>query len=346
MPFKYSLIPEHSHPTANAILIAWPYPNSDWQGNLDEAELCYSNMLDAFYHHCSVIVLLHPSIKKLDWFERYKDKPCLINGSVHVINTVHYNDTWVRDYGPLSVVNIHDTAATKPLWMRFNFNGWGNKYASEYDNNASTLLAEALGQAIIERDYTLEGGALEVNQQRVLLANKTCLLNANRNQYLTLEQHESIIAEALNIKHFAWLDVPPLTGDDTDGHIDTLARFASDDHIVYTQPNPAHPDNNTLLKLESQLIALAYTYSWTLTGLPTPQVYDGSLATTLLPATYANFLIVGSTVFMPFYGVKSDKVAFNILKNVFSRYNLVSINSRALLDQCGSLHCATMQLTL
>ncbi len=341
MPPKYSLTPEHNNQTTNAVLIAWPYPTSDWQANLEEAEKCYSDMLDAFSADYSVIVLLHPSIDVVSWLKRYKPK-----STVCVINAIDYDDTWVRDYGPLNVESISATHTAKQQWMRFQFNGWGDKYPSAHDNNVTSALAVSLSRLLITSDYVLEGGALEVNHQRVLLANKTCLLNPSRNKNLTLSEHEYILSRVLNIRHFAWLDVAPLTGDDTDGHIDTIARFVSDNHVVYTQPNHAHPDNNTLIELESQLKALAGIYAWQLTGLPTPQVFSRIAPKVLLPATYTNFLIVKNTVFCPAYGVKSDMVAFNILKSVFSRYNLVSINCRALLEQCGSLHCATMQLTV
>lgn len=324
-----------------AIVIAWPYEDSDWRDNYEQAEACYWDMLLAFTTYSDVWVLLHSSIDKPYWLERFEQaKEAAIGCSarrcaVAVIDEIDYDDTWVRDYGPLS---------TQAGYLSFRFNGWGGKYPAELDTLVGKSLEPWLGSSVIESELFFEGGALEINDDRVLLANQDCVIDAHRNPDLNQSGVEAALKSALGVRSFAWLKGIQLSGDDTDGHIDTIARFASNNHVVYSGPNASHPDAAALDSLSVQIAQLAEEHGWALSELPTPVVHSQIERGQLLPATYANFLLCNDVVFVPVYGVAEDKRALEVLADCFVSKKLVPVRCEALLEQHGSLHCATMQI--
>lgn len=324
-----------------AIVIAWPYEDSDWSANYAQAAACYWDMLAAFSTYSDVWVLLHSSIDKAEWLASLGVMTAAKSGlnprrcAISVIDNIPYDDTWVRDYGPLSLTDGYAS---------FRFNGWGGKYPAELDTLVGKRLEPWLGSRVVEPDLFLEGGALEINDDGVFLANLDCVVDENRNPGLSLVEMEEQIRRNLGVKHFAWLEGIQLTGDDTDGHIDTIARFVDNQHVVYSGPNSSHPDAPALDSLEAQLKVLAEIFEWRLTALPTPVVYSELDAGQLLPATYANFLICNNVVFVPIYGVEQDSEALSALAGCFATKEIVPVRCEALLEQHGSLHCATMQI--
>lgn len=336
------LLPEWN--SCKSILLAWPFPGSDWsdsESKMQAVEACYWQMLTQFTQHCAVnnpefvvTVLLHPDMDQSAWLEKLTESG-IPASSVKAISHIYYNDTWIRDYGPLSYSSGYKS---------FVFNGWGGKYSAECDNNVAGELCRHIGVSIELSTFVLEGGALEVNSRRQLLANKQCVINDNRNPGYDDFQVEQILQSELGIEEILWIEDIQLTGDDTDGHIDTVARFVDDNTIVYSGVNIQHPDMVVLQSLEQQITQIAEEQSFTAYSLPTPQIYsqeDGRP----LPATYANFLITNGFLFLPIYGVEEDSLAIDILNNCCSdKYTVVPIRCEALLEQHGSLHCATMQM--
>lgn len=328
---KQCLIPEWS--SVRAVIIAWPYVEGEWGSSFEQINECYQNILRALSEEVETWVLVHPFAETQ--FEAIRLS--LISKSPNSKNirsiVLEYDDTWVRDFGPLSL-NVG--------FLSFQFNGWGNKYPADRDNAVNEKLKAHLPSMRVST-LVAEGGALEINDQGILLANKDCLLDLNRNPDLSEEQVLDLLAQELGVAEFALIENISLSGDDTDGHIDTLARFANNHQILYCGINRSHPDCEALESLQTQLEALAAKHHWQLVALPTPVVRDDD-NTRVLAASYANFLICNATVFVPTYDVEEDQLALDVFRRVFGSYKIKAIACRALLEQNGSLHCASMQL--
>lgn len=326
-----TFLPEWS--PVRAVIIAWPYPGSDWQDCYDDVQECYWNLLSAFSSRVETWVLLHPSLERDAWHTELA-RHSVTTENLQVLPDILYDDTWIRDYGPLSLNN---------RYISFRFNGWGGKYPAEADNKVPSALETLLGHPVEKIEFVAEGGALEVNGQGVLLANRDCVIDKNRNPALDVAKTEALLTEVLGLTRIEWLEGIQLSGDDTDGHIDTIARFVNDTTLVYTGRNDNHPDAAILESLHRQIHSIATENHWNTVELPTPAVRskaDGAW----LPATYANFLICGNSVFVPIYGVDCDGEAVSLLSGVFPGFDIVPVRCEALLEQHGSLHCATMQV--
>ena len=327
---KHYLLPEWQ--LIDSVVIAWPFPASDWGYCIVDADLCYQELLKALSSKIKTRVLLHPSMDAVIWKSSFGID--LNWANVDIINSIEYDDTWIRDYGPLSL--------TSGL-LDLVFDGWGKKYPSQSDNLVNKQLRPLFNAPWLECSLVAEGGALEVNDERVLLANKNCVLDSLRNPDLSKDDIESQLKCILGLSEILWVEGIELTGDDTDGHIDTVARFTKGDGIVYSGPNTAHPDSDVLNSLDLQIRAIAERKNYALFTLPTPIIrskYDHSL----LPATYANFLHCNGVIFVPVYGIDSDKHALSVLADAFPETELISVRCEALLEQHGSLHCATIQV--
>ena len=327
----------------SAVMLTWPHPQSDWLPILDEANKTYLEITRKILNYADVLIVAHPENK------------AEIDQAVNTLNhqSPHFraytyaiasDDTWSRDHGPLCVLN-HD----KPQLLDFEFNGWGNKYPSGQDNliNQNLKAQNAFGDTtLLPHAFVLEGGAIESNGEGCLLTTSACLLNPNRNPTLTKAQIESQLTNQLGASKVLWLDHGYLAGDDTDSHIDTLARFAPDNTIVYVTCNDKNDEHFSALQaMETQLRQLTNQNNepFRLIPLPWPDaIYDAQQAR--LPATYANFLICNKAVLLPVYGVKQDPLAIKQLQLAFPDHDICPINCRTLIQQHGSLHCITMQL--
>lgn len=318
---------------AHAILISWPHKNSDWAQSLVAVERTYQDILTNFTRREDVVVLLHPSIDQYAWFSS-KGLSQVNWEKVFVVNTIPYDDTWIRDYGPLSLTTGY---------LNVKFNGWGGKYPSNSDNSVNEKLFALMSGALQTVDLTLEGGALEVNGAGDLIVNAECVVDKNRNAYLDKPSIESLIKKYLGVKDVHWLERIVLTGDDTDGHIDTLVRFVDDHTLIYTGRNSDHHDARVLEDLHKQIDELCFKNRWRAIELPSPIVVSKEHGG-FLPATYANYLNVNSVIYLPIYQVVEDLDAIEIFRRAFPAHDIVPINCAALLEQNGSLHCATMQL--
>jgi agmatine deiminase len=338
-PARSRLLPEWA--PCRAVLLAWPYPGSDWDPTLSMVTRCYWRILDALAASASdpmqVWVMLHPSMDADAWWSEF-DTQGLQRESIKIITDIAYDDTWVRDYGPLSLGR-----AEADEYLDFAFNGWGGKYPSEADDEVSAKLAGYLEQMPVRQEWVLEGGALDVNGAGVLLANKNCVIDSKRNRALNEKQMVRLLQEQLGLERIEWVENICLSGDDTDGHVDTIARFAAEDCVVYAGRNNDHPDSQQLESLHQQITAIAQRNNWRALELPSPVVVsevDGRP----LPATYANFLIVNQRVLAPVYGVPEDARAISVLQTAFPMYSIVPVDCVALVEQHGSLHCSTMQI--
>ena len=315
-----------------AVLMAWPHEHTDWSYMLDTAQECYLRLLTEISAHVPVI-LLAPST------------PSGLPDGVKVVN-VDTNDTWTRDYGPL-VAETHDGS---PIILDFCFNGWGMKFAAGFDNlTTRTLVQRGIfrGDYELHNDFVLEGGSIESDGEGTILTTSCCLHAPNRNEPLTHDEIEQQLLQRFGARKVLWLEHGSLLGDDTDGHIDTLCRLAPDNTIIYTGcHNHDDPHYSELSAMARQLrdFTNADGRKYHLVELPLPDAIfdeDGMR----LPATYANYLVVNDAVFMPTYGQPAnDRLATDTLRIVFPHHMVVGIDCQALIQQHGSLHCATMQL--
>lgn len=255
------------------------------------------------------------------------------------------NDTWARDHGGISVFGDE---GEKYLYD-FVFNGWGLKFASNLDNRITRNLFDqgAFSEDVMGvdmRPYVLEGGSIDSDGCGSMLTTTECLCSVNRNEYLEKEEIEDELKSAFGLERILWLDHGTIIGDDTDSHVDILARFCSPDTIAYMQcTDPEDPHYDELAAMEKQLRGFrtldGKPYRLVPLPLPEPLYLEGYR----LPASYANFLIVNGAVLLPGAGSPLDEVARQRLQEVFPDREVVVIDCRPLLSGHGSLHCITMQ---
>lgn len=315
-----------------AVLLAWPPPDGAWRDNYSQVIHCYWDLLATISQAAPVWLLYHHSLSVDELKDGLRQRNIDID-RVRIIRDIAYDDTWIRDYGPLSLSQSYIT---------YTFNGWGGKYEAANDNEVPSQLADLLGQKPRELPFICEGGGLETNG-RDLLVNANCLVDDHRNPGLSEREVEARLRQDLGVERVLWLRKAVLTGDDTDGHIDTIARFADATTIIYTGRNELHVDAQVLYGLHEQVQAIAHTFDFRTIELPSPN-YFSLIDGRVLPCTYANFLITNGHVFAPVYGLAEDEQALSLLRDAFSQHLVVPVRCEALLEQHGSLHCATMQV--
>ena len=323
----------------DGVLIAWPHAGTDWAYMLNEVTACYVEMARAILNDDERLLIVAPDAddvraalgQEVDW------------GRIDIIE-LPTNDTWVRDYGPVTV--FHDK---QMILADFTFNAWGMKFAADCDNLVTSRLNEMgiFSMPLVNyRDTVLEGGSIETDGNGAVMTTTCCLTAPNRNDALTLQQLEEMLLQRLSCIKMLWLDHGALTGDDTDGHIDTLARFAPGGVILYTGCDDTHDEHfEPLMKMEEELKTLtdADGNHYHLIKLPLPDAMYDEISR--LPATYANFLVTNHQVLVPIYGQpEKDVQACELIGQAFPGRKVVGIDCRPLICQHGSLHCATMQL--
>ncbi|MDE5870355.1 MAG: agmatine deiminase family protein [Muribaculaceae bacterium] len=322
------------------VLLALPDKDTDWNYILPEAIDQYRRLVKAITDESiNVILLCHD---EADAREIMKD--CCQEHISYVV--CDYNDTWTRDYGMITVVRNERLRA-----LDFGFNAWGLKFAADKDNLVNLMLNE---RGLIcplayrnERDFVLEGGSVESDGQGTVMTTSRCLQSPNRNGGKTKSELNRELLDRLGADHVLWLDHGALEGDDTDSHIDTLARLAPDDTIVFTgTKNFDDPQFESLLAMRAQLTLFrtAEGNPYNLVELPLPDpVFDEDGCR--LPATYANYLVANGVIFMPTYAQHDkDELAMRSIMIAFPGHKIVGVDCRTLLRQHGSLHCATMQI--
>jgi len=311
----------------NFTQIIFPHKDSDWVEYLDEAQLCFINIINAVkqYQQCLVISYDVNAVKK--HFDDY-----------HNLTFIEYktDDTWARD---CSAITVEEDK--KRVLLNFTFNAWGEKFEATKDNLMSANLAHYYKTPMKQIDFVLEGGAIESNGVDTILTTSACMLNKNRNPKLNAVAITQKLQEFFGAKDILYLNHGYLAGDDTDSHIDTLARFIDKKTIMYVQCRDKNDEHYKELKaMEKELQTIAKEKNLQLIPLPmTEAIYFNNER---LPATYANFLFVNGAVLIPFYNIKEDKEAFKIFQRTFKDRKIIPIECSILIRQHGSLHCVTM----
>lgn len=325
----------------SGVLICWPTISTDWRENLADAEATYLELAKVISQRSQVYICCYDSVT------RSHVQRLLLQSNIpserYVLFTIPYDDTWTRDYGPISVRKQNEIC-----WLDFGFNAWGGKYPHQQDNKLTRTLNTQFKpvRTLESYDFVLEGGSIDSDGSGTVLTTSQCLLSAERNPGRSKQQIEEKLKSTLGIQRILWLDHGRLEGDDTDAHIDTLARFCAADTIAYVQcTDHSDPQFESLSVMERQLKSFTQTDGTPYCLIPLP------VATTCfnkqgrqLPASYANFLILNGVVLAPAYGVETDKLALIQLAKCFPNYTIVPVQCRSLIEQFGSLHCITMQI--
>ena len=312
------------------VQIIFPHPQTDWDPYLEEARRNFVAIAEA-------IARFQPCLVVCD--DVAAVRACFENEENLIFVPYTGDDTWARD---CSGITVYEDGA--PRILDFTFTGWGGKFDASRDNAMTAALAPRYGAPVERIEMILEGGGIESNGKGVLLTTGECLLNPNRNASMDRTAVEAALAEHFGIEKTLWLEHGYLAGDDTDSHIDTLARFISEKTIMYVQCSDTQDEHyGALQAMEAELRALRDPEGnpFTLIPLPmcAPLYYDGER----LPATYANFLIINGAVLVPVYGVDQDGEALRIFEAAFPDREIVAVDCSVLVRQHGSLHCVTMQ---
>ena len=322
-----------------AVMLSWPHKDTDWAPVLDEAIDCFVEIAKAIAREETLIVVA-PDVEEP---RRVLDCEKLPNRILYL--TVPTNDTWARDFGPITVERDGN-----PVICDFKFNGWGLKFPADKDNLITRAMCNTgllRGRYSNELSFVLEGGSIESDGQGTLMTTSQCLLSPNRNGAMSRDEIEEYLKSRFGLDRVLWLDYGALEGDDTDSHIDTLARLAPNDTILYVGTDDvtdSHYDEMNKMKLQVQSFVTASGQPYNLIELPLPDaVYDEE--GNRLPATYANFLIMNHSILMPVYRQpQKDELAAQIIKIAFPDHQVVKIDCSVLIKQHGSLHCVTMQV--
>lgn len=294
-----------------AVQLTWPHKDTDWAPILPEITAVYEEMKREIESRETVIV----------------------------VDDIPHNDTWARDHGFITVEENGQL-----ILLDFKFNGWGEKFAAELDNDINRQLYEQqLVKGIYEShlDFVLEGGSIESDGKGTIFTTTCCLMAPHRNQPLTQQEIDQQLKEWLGAERIVWINHGSLIGDDTDGHIDTLVRIAPNDTLLYIGADDEHPDL-LLMEQELQQLRTIDGHPYRLLRLPMPRpIYDDGER---LPATYANYLVINGAVLVPTYNQPDlDQEAISTIGKAFPDREIIGIDCRAVIRQHGSLHCCTMQ---
>ena len=322
-PVEYRLPAEWER--QSALMLAWPFAGGDWDAVLAPVQAEYTSLVKTVLESQSVVMLVQPGSD--DAKHRLGERAGL------KFLEVPYNDTWCRDFGPITMVN-----AGQRLAMDFHFNGWGGRHEARLDNRVNTHLARHelfSGFEFRQSLFELEGGALETDGKGTLLINRHCL--RKRHPYLEDAEVDHELKTLLNADRILGIDMPPVPGDDTDGHIDTLARFTNRETIVFQ--SMADDAGTRALNDQLELLKTSQGQAYRLVALPCATDLEPELA-----ASYVNFVLLNDAVLVPAFGSSADADARAALAEAFQDRRVQSINAATLVSQGGGPHCASMQI--
>jgi agmatine/peptidylarginine deiminase len=331
-------LPAEWEPQAG-VLLAWPHAETDWAERLADVEsTCVALVAAITRHERAVICVADADLRT--HVETMLDRSAANRDRCEFIE-IDYDDTWLRDSGPLTL-----RGATSFRLLDFRFTGWGGKFSASRDDRLVEGLAarEIFRHAEHRRvDWALEGGAIESDGTGTLLTTWRCM--HQRHPELSREQMTRLLAEKFCADRVLWLERGYLQGDDTDAHIDTLARFAPNDAIVFQNcddATDAHFDELSAMRDELSALRTVDGRPYMLCPLPWARpIHDGDRR---LAASYANYLIINNAVLVPSYGDAADAVAADAIARAHPGREVIAVPCRSLIWQNGSLHCMTMQL--
>ena len=317
------------------VQLTWPHAGTDWADMLDEVNECFVNIAKAILRFEKLLIVCVDEEELESFFSEEE----LENITFAEMPT---NDTWARDHGGITVL-----VDGKPVIYDFTFNGWGMKFAANHDNliTRKLYMAGIFGEAGHRNchNFVLEGGSIESDGEGTVLTTSECLLSDNRNN-LSEQDIEAKLKAYFGLKQVLWLNHGYLAGDDTDSHVDTLARLCDRSTIAYVRCEDETDEHFLeLKKMKKELRQFKTPEGRYYRLIPLPMADEVWEDDERLPATYANFLIINGAVLMPTYNSPKDEIAKEQLQKAFPDREIVGINCTALIKQHGSLHCVTMQ---
>jgi agmatine deiminase len=323
-----------------ATWLSWPHNSETWPGVLEQAEAAIAEVVAALAPHEQVIINVQDEAHLQAVARRLAG--CVPSEQIR-LELIATNDAWIRDYGAI-IVNADDS----PVGMAavdFDYNAWGGKYPPyDRDQAVAEQMARRLGLPRVSCGIVLEGGSVDVNGAGLGMVTEQCLLNPNRNPSLQRADIEACLSDYLGLSEVVWLG-SGITGDDTDGHIDNLARFVADRRVVtITTASTANPDHAALAANRQRLEDFRDCNGRGLEVIDLPLPAPVARAGSVLPASYANFYIANGIVLVPAYGGPTDAQACGILADCFPGREIRPIDCRALIVGLGALHCLTQQI--
>lgn len=331
-----TILPAEWYPQS-AIQMTWPHEYTDWAPIMEEVVPCFVEIAKEVIKHEKLLIVCYEE-------DVVRSQLGEVDYSRIIFKEMPTNDTWARDHGGITVFKDG-----LPVIYDFVFNGWGMKFAANHDNQITWELDyEHYFAKKVKRinmcPFVLEGGSIESDGKGTLMTTVECLTSMNRNDHLRQEELENYLKKVFGLDRVLWLYRGSLAGDDTDCHVDTLARFCSEDTIAYvkcTDEEDMHFEGLRMMEEELMEFTQANGEPYRLIALPMADKveWEGER----LPATYANFLIINGAVLVPFYNSPKDEEAKAALQTAFPDREIVGINCLPLIKQHGSLHCVTMQ---
>ena len=334
-PVKQIIFPPEWYPQS-AVQLTWPHELTDWAPTLNEVIPCFAAIANEVAKREKLLIVCPDPERVRPFLNPAGD------GRI-IFRTMPTNDTWARDHAGISV-----WIDGQPVVYDFTFNGWGMKYAANYDNLITRQLfaLQTFAPQVCRDDkqpFVLEGGSIDSNGNGALLTTVACLTSPNRNEPMTQTQIETYLRQTLGLREILWIENGCLEGDDTDAHVDTLARFCSVDTIAYVKcSDTADSHYRELRNMEDCLKSFRQENGQPYRLLPLPMAARVVQGNRRLPATYANFLVINGALLMPCYNSPEDRLAEAVLQTAFPGRKIIGIDCRPLIRQHGSLHCVTM----
>jgi agmatine deiminase len=328
-----NLLPAEWHPH-DLLWIGFPHDADEWQGHIAAAQEEIAHFALTALHNGEPVALICRNEANA------KLAKSLTQDTVPI--SIHpYGDIWLRDTGPLITFNSGDNGQqtqSERTAQLFRFNGWGGKYLMPGDNEIGHILAETQNLSIIQHDWILEGGAVDVDGQGWAVTTEQCLLNPNRNPKLLKANIEKRLALSLGVNNILWLG-QGLINDHTDGHVDNIARWVAPKKLALASPSGSDDPN---ISIYADALNRAEASGIDVALIPSPGLVmlDGEIA----PASHMNFVIGNNAVFLPIYHTEFDALAMQALANIFPDRKIIAISSAAILRGGGSLHCASQPL--
>jgi agmatine deiminase len=321
-----------------AVWLSWPHNRMTFP-HITEVENAYYSFIRAV--HVSERIELFVPTAVIHRKVRTRLREMGVDLAQVVLHTSDFADIWIRDYGPTFVVN---RVLGKTAMVRWNFNAWGKKYEDQIrDGNIPLIMNRRLTLQMFEPGIVLEGGSIDVNGRGTVLTTRACLLNPNRNPSLSADQIGEMLREYLGVEKVIWLN-NGIVGDDTDGHIDDIARFVGPTTVVCAYETDTADANYTALHDNYEILRQSSDQDGTpITVIKLPMPAKVTDSDDRYPASYTNFYISNTVVVVPVFNDPHDAEALRIIQEIFPDRNVVGIDARALVEGYGTFHCSTQQ---
>ncbi len=328
----------HEH---RATWLAWPENPETWPEHMSGARRAYAEMIHQLVRDEDVVLLVASDDRREDVRRELESRGTSLK-RVQII--VHpYNDSWMRDAGPIFVLS--EGQEHRKIAHDFIFNAWGKKYEPYGDDDAiPTLVPSVSGVPVIQHEFVLEGGSIDVNGRGTLITTQQCLLHPNRNPNYSREGIEAVLKKHLGIQRILWLG-GGIEGDDTDGHVDDITRFVNETTVLTVRENNRQDANYEPLEENFRTLKKSGDQDGnplTVVDIPMPDRYlEGPFGRS--PASYANFLIANRKVLVPVYGAPNESSVLSVFRDLFTGREIVPIDCTDLVCGLGSIHCVTQQ---